>query len=184
MSDLYRDGERPYWHIYNFLRGLDMFGQEVPGFRIKGQRSVNTVLGGLLTGTALLITLVFAGHKWIQLWNRQNPVMSELTQKDHIGPLDKIYYNDIDFRMAFSLEGYFDNERKDDERYVRWIARTWYTDDNGVEGEIMHNMHLCTEKDLKEFYPVSAGSKEAYEKIINDPKRGLFCIDWTDDMYI
>ena len=93
MSDLYRDGERPYWHIYNFLRGLDMFGQEVPGFRIKGQRSVNTVLGGIVSSAVILITLLFAGLKMVQLVNKNNPVMSEIEQKTHYGPLDKVYFN-------------------------------------------------------------------------------------------
>ena len=78
MSDLYSDGERPSWHIYNFLRGVDMFGQEVPGFRIKGQRSVNTVLGGILSSIVILITLLFAGLKMVQLVNKNNPVMSEI----------------------------------------------------------------------------------------------------------
>ena len=59
--------------------------------------------------------------------------MSELTQKDHYGPLDKIYYNDIDFRMAFSIEGFWDNERKDDERYVKWMARNIFVTDDGVK---------------------------------------------------
>ena len=93
MSDLYRDGERPYWHIYNFLRGLDMFGQEVPGFRIKGQRSVNSVLGGIVSSAVIFITLLFAGLKMVQLVNKTNPVMSEIEQKTHYGPLDKVYFN-------------------------------------------------------------------------------------------
>ena len=110
--------------------------------------------------------------------------MSELTQKDHYGPLDKIYYNEMNFRMAFSVEGYWDKERKNDERYVKWMARWWFTTDEGVKSQIFLDLHDCTEEELNEFYPVAPGSQEAYYKIINDPKRGLYCIDWTDDMYI
>ena len=82
--------------------------------------------------------------------------MSELTQKDHYGPLDKIYYNDIDFKMAFSVEGFWDKERKDDEQYVKWMARHIFAMHDGVRKENLLDIHSCTEADLKEFYPVSS----------------------------
>ena len=133
MPSNYREGERPSWHIFNVLRGIDLFGEQVPSFNIKGENFVNTVVGGMLTGVIYLIVLAFAGLKMIQLVNKNNPVMSEVERKDHYGPLDQVFYNDIDFRMAFSVEGFRDNERKDSEEYVKWMARHWYTTDEGVE---------------------------------------------------
>ena len=87
----------------------------------------------MLTGVIYLIVLAFAGLKMIQLVNKNNPVMSELEQRDHYGTLDQVFYNDIDFRMAFSVEGFWDKERKDNEEYVKWMARHWYTTDEGIE---------------------------------------------------
>ena len=78
MPSLYKDGSRPSWHIFNVFRGLDAFGQQVPGFNLKGQDFVNTVPGGMLTGIIILITLFFASYKMNMLLNKDNPVMSEL----------------------------------------------------------------------------------------------------------
>ena len=108
MPGVYKRGERPSWHIFNSLRGIDLFGQPVPSFNVKGEDSINTVVGGVLSGMVMLITLAFAGHKVVQLIEKTNPVMSELEQRDHYGPLDKLFYNEINFKMAFSVEGFWD----------------------------------------------------------------------------
>ena len=103
----------------------------MPGFNVKGQTSVNTVPGGLLTGIIMTITLTFAGFKMSKLINKDNPVMSELTIQNFYGPEDKLYFNDMNFRVAFSVEGYWDETSKTDTAYVKWMARHWHTNEEG-----------------------------------------------------
>ena len=131
MPNLYKDGERPFWHIYHVFRSIDMFGQQVPSFNLKGQGFVNTVLGGVCTGVIILIVMLFATFKIRMLINKENPVMSELLIPDYYGVDDELYYNDIDFKVAFSVEGYWDEEMKADKRYIKWMARNWFTDEFG-----------------------------------------------------
>ena len=108
-----------------------MFGQQVPGFNLKGQEIVNTVLGGLCTGIIISIVMIFATFKINMLINKENPVMSELSIPDFYGIEDELLFNDMNFRVAFSVEGYWDEEMKADERYIKWMARHWFTNEAG-----------------------------------------------------
>ena len=64
------------------------------------------------------------------------------------------------------------------------MALHWFTDEDGIERETFLDLHKCTKEELNEFYPVASDSQEAIQKITEDPKRGLLCIDWTDDLYL
>lgn len=57
--------------------------------------------------------------------------------------------------MAFSVEGYWDKERKDSEEFVKWMAMHWFTDEDGNETETILDLHKCTQEELSEFYPVA-----------------------------
>ena len=91
--------------------------------------------------------------------------------------------NKSGYRIAFSFEGEFDHELKDDPRYVKILARLW-TQKNAVKSETILSYHKCTSEDLEEFYPLATKSRKLYNSIQNDPKRGFYCLDWTDDFLI
>ena len=42
---------------------------------------------------------------------------------------ERLSLKEIDFRMAFSVEGYHSRERKDDPRYVKYLVRTFIIED-------------------------------------------------------
>ena len=45
--------------------------------------------------------------------------------------------------------------------------------------------HLCTEKDYDEFYPIKPKLQGQLDEIKQDPDRGFYCIDWSNnDPYI
>lgn len=135
--------------------------------------------------TFLLLTLSFfyAVIKTIHLVERANPVMSELKIPDNYSSTDKFFLAENNFKMAFAVEGYQDEENKNDPRYVKWFVRVVNTLD-GQYGEKILPYRKCTDKDYAEFNPVAKKSAPALKSIREDPKRGLYCIDWTDDLYI
>ena len=90
--------------------------------------------------------LIYASIKLNQLINRDNPNINETDIPDHYTIEDRVNLDDINFRMAWSVEGVLDNQNRDDPRYVKWIVRligkkdgTWY------EKILPH--HKCTEED-------------------------------------
>ena len=85
--------------------------------------------------------------------------------------------------MAFGVDGYLDGELKDDPRYVKYFVRV-VGKSEGKEYDKVLPYHRCTDKDWVKFSPISSKSKESMQVRKTDPKKGLFCIDWTDDLFV
>ena len=75
------------------------------------------------------------------------------------------------------MEDYFKSGSTLDPLWVKPFVRL-YTVDNGKESAREIPTHRCTEEDYAQFYPVEEGSIDLLEKLKNDPKRGLYCIDF------
>ena len=67
----------------SFLRSLDNFGQSIPAFNIKGNSSVNTVVGGFLSFAIMTLTLGYATAGMIDLINKEDPIINENVIKDY-----------------------------------------------------------------------------------------------------
>ena len=173
-------GDRPRWHISNALKGFDSFGKEVPAFNIKGESRVNTALGGLLTFVILTVSLIYSIIKIVQMVNGDNPIISDLMLPSHYGPEDKLNLNEINFRLAFSIEGFVIRERKDDPRYVKWFVRL-YGKKNETRFETHIPFHTCTDEDYDSFYPIIPRQVASLERIRASKKSKMVCIDWDDD---
>mmetsp|Transcript_34454 Transcript_34454/g.42514 ORF Transcript_34454/g.42514 Transcript_34454/m.42514 type:complete len:98 (-) Transcript_34454:58-351(-) len=94
----------------------------------------------------LIVMLSYGSVKLIQLNDKANPVIAENTEVMLFDSSEHLNLYEIGFRFAFSIEGYLDQERKDDPRYVRTIVQLLTI----IEGKnyfkrIPH--HLCTEAD-------------------------------------
>ena len=57
---------------------------------------------------------------------------------------------EINFKIAFSVEGYVEREVKDDPRYVKYLVRTFGKKD-GKEFEQILPYHKCIEEDWDTF---------------------------------
>ena len=57
----------------------------------------------------------------------------------------KLNLNDINFNIAFTVEGYIDKELKNDHRYVKFMARI-LTKREGVESYTVIPFDYCTKK--------------------------------------
>lgn len=141
---------RPRWHFQNVFRNLDSFGKDVPAFNIKGETKVNTAVGGVISTFIITLVLIYASIKLNQLINRDNPNINETDIADHYSIEDRIDLNDINFRMAWSVEGVLDEQNRDDPRYVKWIVRM-IGKENGTWYEKILPHHKCTEEDYAQF---------------------------------
>ena len=97
-------------------------------------------------------------------------------------PSEPIKVNDINWRMAFTVEGQFKKERKDDPRYTKFLVRRLSIDNNiGYRNETFLPYHDCTDADYARFYPVNEDSQLNYHAIRTGEKRGFYCIDWEKE---
>ena len=43
---------------------------------------------------------------------------------------------------------------------------------------------MCNDQDFDEFYPVASKSRDAVDVIRKNKDQGLYCIDYTDDLFV
>lgn len=146
---------------------LDSFGMEVPGFNFKGESKINTALGGVLTSAILICTLAYAVVKMNQLVAGDNPTIVEFFIPDYYSKLDRVRPGEKGFRIAYSVEGYLDEERKDDPRYTKWITRLVGRKNNEDYEKVLSH-HECTEEDYSQFYPVASKAQSRLDGLKND----------------
>ena len=136
--------------------------------------------GGIFTVIIVAILLSYGGLKFMHLIDKNNPTISEVTEKAVYDSSELMNLNEEGFRFAFSFEGYLDEERKDNPAYVKNLVRLTGLK-NGEKYERIIPYHECEESDLQEFAPPTKGASDFLDRIISNPKRGLFCVDWDDD---
>ena len=145
------------------MKGFDTFAGEIPGFNLKGETKVKTLVGGLCTIAILCLLLTYAAMKMIHLVERRNP---EITQHTTLSAIDidtTVKLKEIGFRMAFTMENYLTNETINDPRYVKWIVRM-YGKNNGEFYEDLLSFHKCTDEDYSQFSPIDDLSAPGLEK--------------------
>lgn len=165
------------------LERMDIFGQEIPAFNLKGSNRVHTMPGGLMTFAIMVVMLIYASIKMIQLINRTNPNIAQFLEKDVYDSTTRLNLNEINYRVAFTVEGYHSRERKDDHKYVKYLVRIFGRRDR-VEYETFIPYHLCTDEDWAQFSPPGKASADSWDEIKTDPTRGMFCLDWSEDILI
>ena len=170
----------PRWHIQKVLSNLDIFGKEMPHFNLEGEGKVNTAVGGFLSGCILALAFAYASIKLIHLWNKDNPIVSEISLPDHFDSFDKFNMKEINKPVAFAVEGYFDNLGRYDTRYVKTMVRL-YSIKDGLRTSRDVSYHKCKDEDMTLFYPIQPKSKDLFERIYSDENRGFFCIDWDQE---
>lgn len=167
-------------NVSDFLKQVDMFGAKLPTFNIKGHTKVLTVTGGILTSLLFIIFSGYALLKLTHLLDKHNPGISELKENNFYDFNTRVKMSEIGFKMAFSVEGYFDGKIKDDPRYVKLMARMYYKTDGRAHEKIL-SLHKCTDKDWSEFDEPARGMQDQLDNIKNDPERGMYCLD-KDEM--
>ena len=91
--------------------------------------------------------------------NKHNPFISEMTENNIYDYSTRLDLNEINFKMAFSVEGYLDSQGRDDPRYVKYIVRIFGKKD-GVEYQEIIPFHKCTEQDWEQFLEPAKGMED------------------------
>ena len=120
---------------------------------------VHTITGGLTTFLVLVVMLVYASIKVIHLLSKHNPNVVMVHEKNFFDYKDKLDLNQIDFRLAFSVENYHTREFKNDPRYVKYLVRI-YGVENGEEYEHIIKYHKCEQKDWDLFPEPAESAKD------------------------
>ena len=103
------------------LKGLDLFAAPLPQFNVRGEQDVKTHIGGFVSLLMMTVTFIFAMMKLQNLFDFKNPAIAIFKQEIEAGQENSFEITD-DFQMAFGLDTY-ENGIKNDERYVKWVAR-------------------------------------------------------------
>ena len=116
------------------LLRLDFLSTPVPRFNIRGETSVKTYCGGLVSIMITIVTTYFALHRLNILMNKKNPMISTFTDQSIITHADTFSVSEMakhGFQMAFGLRNY-QKGVLDDERYISWVAREYTQHANGT----------------------------------------------------
>ena len=165
------------------FKRFDVFSKEIPAFSIKGERRISTTFGGITSVLIYFITVMYSALKMVHLTQKHNPNISELYELDYYDQEEKLNLSEIDFKLAFTIEGFLDELRKDDPRYVKYTVRT-YGKRDGIKYEKIIPYHKCTEEDWALFAPPDKSSFDTIQLIKENPERGMFCFDYGEDYQI
>ena len=69
------------------------------------------------------MTLLYVTLKFQNLITRKNPDIDEVIIPEYFPGDHTLDLNEIGFKWAFTIQGAHDNERKDDPRYIKIIAK-------------------------------------------------------------
>ena len=110
------------WMTGEVFRGLDVFGESLPAFILKGKDKVQTRVGGVFTILAFLIVLMYAILKFSHLMTRHKPTMfSYLKDNDYSLNGEEVNLSERKFRIAVTIEDFFAPiKHKTTHKYVKW----------------------------------------------------------------
>ena len=168
---------KPSWHIGNQLTNLDFFGREVPTFNLKGETHINTSIGGFITVAILITTLAYTTLKFTELYTKADPFINETSIQDYYAQDDTLNLDEINFKFAFSIEGYFDVQDKNNPKYLRQYLRMTESFVDGSVKAISLPYHECTPEDYDEFYPPTKRSADILADVRKNPERRFYCVD-------
>ena len=177
---------RPNWHAGTFVRGIDLFGKDVASFNIKGQKKINTIVGGVVSLVFMTLIFMYGIAKFAHMSNKHNPNFSEYVMSEFYSAEDYELHlhNETNVRIAI---GAFDSEAmeaKNDPQYVRWIARIREKDGKDINTQSAWLLDKCTEEDLEGFYDFDPKSKHDKEALLDDDLKSLHCLNWTQEMIL
>ena len=112
------------WMTGEVFKSIDVFGESLPTFILKGRDKVTTRTGGVATIVITIIALMYALLKFSHLIDKHNPMMSTYFKEDYWKSEDLINLGERNVRLAFTIEDHLDpKKQKNDPKYVKWLVR-------------------------------------------------------------
>ena len=132
--------------------------------------------GTIASAFIIIIMIMYSSVKFIQLEQRANPNISSYIEEGvNVGKEQGVNFADINFRFAFTIEGFLDKETKIDSRYVKGLARLYGRKD-GKRVETLLDFHECSIEELQKFPSPTSDSVGLMKRYKNSDHK-LFCVD-------
>ena len=100
--------------VRQVLNRVDIFGKPLPGFNLKGSDVVTTMVGGVSSIFIFAIVLLYGAIKFIHLQSKANPNVATYIREGSFSSADILDLNDMNFRIAFAVEGFRSKDLKID----------------------------------------------------------------------
>ena len=155
------------------LKKWDIFPMQVPSMNLKGQDSIKTITGGLVSMLVISIVMLFAFLKLSHLLERKNPTINTLVDSDE-GADAEFDTSSNGFQFAFALAD-INKEPLEDAKYLKWFARVRKRN-NGKDSFRLVATYKCTERDYMKFYPPQKASRNMVDSYRSSDS--FYCIDW------
>ena len=99
------------WMTGEVFKTIDVFGESLPTFILKGRDKVQTRTGGVATIVITIIALMYAALKLSHLIDKHNPMMSSYFKEDYFKSEDLINLSERKVRLAFTIEDHLDPKK-------------------------------------------------------------------------
>ena len=106
------------------LEHLDFFKQPIPTLNLDGKARTSTLIGTFISFSMLMVLAVYADYKLAILISRKNPIVSFFVEEQALTSEFRLNLRDSGLRFAWTIEGYIDETKKVDPRYVKYLVRT------------------------------------------------------------
>ena len=159
------------------LRKFDLFGAQLPHFNVQGSEVVKTNVGGLVSLFVSSLTFLFALLKLQHLLDYKNPMISTYDQEIEPSKENAFSLNHESFMLAFGIDRYqtTSNDFQNDERYVKWFARSMTQKEDGEYKVDYLPVRKCSAEDFDRFYEPSKSSAKRFQEA--KESGGFYCID-------
>ena len=97
-----------FFRLKNTLHAVDFFQRPIPSFNIQGRDSVPSLAGGILSFLVLIILIIYALLKFVNLIDRANVNLTSFAERSVIPPDEKLNFQDAGLQFAFGVEGFHD----------------------------------------------------------------------------
>ena len=169
--------------MFKFIRKIDIFYTDLPGFTFQGNSKGTSTVGGCATLFITLLSIQYGLIKLQGLLERLNPSVISVIRPNEIDSDQKYSTIENNFAVAFGIENYFSNESLDDSKYIKWVASYVRYENGESMGRTELLTYQCTDEDFSQFYPVDPGSEARLAALRAGVKTKLYCIDWASSNF-
>ena len=157
--------------VFRKMRQLDIFGQRIPGFNVKGEERVKTNFGAFLTVVMYSTIFYYTLLKFIHLYTHHNPTISTYAVDTNFFKDNPINLHATKMKPAFRFYGYksdgFELEMKNDPRYVRTLVFMNVHQDGEDYEEVPLDYHVCSEEEYAElFYEIEGDQRVSLQNTV------------------
>ena len=129
-----------------------MFGAPLPSFNVEGDEKVKTTIGALVSFSIISLTFLFALLKFQHMSEFRNPSITTFEEEIEASIENNFSLQSEGFMIAFGMNSYIDGKVKNDERYVKWIARYEVVDLEGNSTWRYFPVRKCDVADYDKLY--------------------------------